>query len=146
MGLSRSVVRNGVLAAAAAAAVLASQVATGLADPTSTRATVPTYTHRDSGRTLHLHVGDRLRIRLLTVTDGDFFWHFVRRPDPAVVRVVRKRIVAPKLAPGQVGGAAHTIYRLRAVGEGRTRIRLVYYQGTMRQQVAKRFTLRFRVR
>jgi hypothetical protein len=112
----------------------------------TTGATIPTYTHRDTGRTLRLHVGDRLRVRLVTVTDGNFFWHYVHRPDPSVVKVVRKRIIAPKLPPGAVGGEAHTVYRLKAVGTGRTSLRLAYYQGTMRHHVAKRFVLIFRVR
>jgi hypothetical protein len=103
--------------AALSTAVLATSV--GLATTAVASSTAPTYTHRDTGRTVHLAVGKVFRVRLLTCADCGDSWKWVHRPHAGVVKLVSKRVVS-EAKPPAVGGEAHTVYRFKVVGAGRT--------------------------
>ena len=108
--------------AAVSTAVVAAAV--GVATTAAASGTSPVYTHKDSGRTVHLAVGSVFRVSLRTCTDCGDSWHWVHRPDPHIVKLVRKRVVS-NVQPPAVGGIAHTIYRFKVVAVGRTREVLV---------------------
>lgn len=109
------------LAAGSIVAVTASAAAMPAA---GANGSTPTYTHRDSGRVVHLAVGTVFRVDLRTCADCGDSWRWVHRPDRQVVKLVRERVVSTAKPP-QVGGMARTIYRFRVVGVGRTREVLV---------------------
>jgi predicted secreted protein len=84
--------------------------------------TAPVYTLKDSGKTVHLAKHHTFKIRLKTAADSGYEWKFTHRPDPTIVKVVRKRV---RSTPGQIGGYAHTVITLKTVGAGTTREKLV---------------------
>jgi hypothetical protein len=112
---TRRIAAVSTLAVATTVALSSTAVATG---------TPPTYTHKDSGRTVHLAVGTIFRVKLRTCTDCGDAWRWVHRPNQAVVKLLSKRVVST-VKPPAVGGVAQTIYRFKVVGAGLARERLV---------------------
>jgi hypothetical protein len=108
------------IAAGSIAALVASTAVATAAGATST----PVYTHKDSGRTIHLSPGTVFKVKLRTCTDCGDAWHWKHRPDHTVVKLLSKRIVS-HVTPPAVGGVATTVYRLKVVGPGTTRMVLV---------------------
>ena len=109
-----------IAAASTAALITSTAVATAATAATST----PVYTHKDSGRTIHLAVGTVFKVKLRNCADCGDLWHWKHRPDRHVVKVLSKRIVS-HVQPPAVGGIATTIYRLKVVGHGTTKLVLV---------------------
>jgi hypothetical protein len=103
--------------AAVSIAVLATSA--GLATTAIAGSTSPTYTHKDTGRTVHLAVGTEFRVSLRTCADCGDSWKWAHRPDAGVVKLLSKRVVS-KAKPPAVGGEASTIYTFKVVGAGRT--------------------------
>jgi predicted secreted protein len=66
------------------------------------------------------------------------------RPDAAVVRLVSHRYLAPRTK--RPGAAGKEIWRFRAVGAGKARVRLVYAGPTRPPRIARRFSVGIRVR
>jgi hypothetical protein len=102
----------------------------------------------DRGKTVHLAVGQTVKISLRTCVDCGESWHYVDRPKSSVVKVLGKRMKAYQHAPGTAGYPYHTIYTLRADGTGGTTIRLAEYASfdKHKKQDATHFRLTFEVR
>ena len=120
MNSSRTIRR--VAAASTVALVTSASVASAAAAGTTT---TPVYTHKDSGRTIHLKVGTIFKVKLKTCFDCGDSWHWKHRPDHHIVKLLRKHQVAPNLQPGETGGIGRTIYKFKVVGRGATRLVLV---------------------
>jgi predicted secreted protein len=106
-----------------------------------------TYRAADSGRSVKLAKGKRFKVRLSQHTDGGYLWRYRTRPNAAVLKRVKKRTITPCHAAYCVGGKSTIVWTFKAVGRGRTRIRLVEKRPfEKKQKPIHRFKLRVRVR
>lgn len=127
------------LAALPIAAVL---VATAAAVPASAAApTVPTYHLRDSGKTVSLMKGDRVRVDLKTEQDGGYAW--VRRAPTGTgeLTLIKKSTRPYDHPPMTVGYPYHTTYLFEATKNGPTTLRFVERRSFDKTDVIKRFRL-----
>jgi hypothetical protein len=115
--------RRHTLAVSAAAALLAAGCTSGIAGPptpASPRSSVTTVSNSDSGRTIHLAMGQRL-----TVVLSGGYWTFAPSPDPAVLRQDRGPTLLPRspanCPPGL--GCSPIEVRFTAVSPGTTQVR-----------------------
>jgi predicted secreted protein len=109
------------ITAASTAALITSVAVTSTATATTR---TPVYTHKDTGRTVHLARGTVFAVKLRTCTDCGDSWHWKNRPNSHIVKQLSKRIVS-HVKPPAVGGIATTVYRFKVVGTGTTRMVLV---------------------
>jgi len=100
-------------------------------------------TEADSGTTVRVRAGDTIRIALPANETTGYRWTLTRRPRPTVVRVT-SAAYRPD-GGGRIGAGGTQVYRLRAAGRGRTRLRAQYAQ-VASNTVGDRFTIRIRVR
>lgn len=85
----------------------------------------PVYTHKDSGRTVHLNTGTVFKIRLKTCADCGDSWSWKHRPNHHVIKQLHRLHVVSTVKPPAVGGIAHTVARFKVVGTGTTSLVLV---------------------
>jgi predicted secreted protein len=92
-----------------------------------------------------LHRCERVTIRLKQQFDGGYTWKVARPPSPSILKLVSDRTVVttPK---GVVGGADTRVFVYRAVGKGKTSLRLAESQSFTRHSQIAKFTLSVRVR
>ncbi len=109
--------------------------------PAAVAAKTVSVTASSNGKTVYLHQGDTLTVTLREVKDGGFSWRTLAAPAPAVLRTLSSRYVAPNLPAGSVGGEGKRVNRYRAVGAGRTRVRLADYGPSRGAKPVGRFTL-----
>jgi hypothetical protein len=100
----------------------------------------PVYTHADSGHTEHLAVGTTFKVRLRGCGDCGDSWSFPKRPDPHVVKILSRRVIA-EAKPPAVGGYDHTVWTMKVVGRGSTTMRMAEHAATEGGKVIKRFRL-----
>jgi predicted secreted protein len=91
--------------------------------PAAPRAKVLTFA--DSGTTVTLVPGQRLRVRLEVCHGCGYHWETRRAPDPRVLRRQHQR-TSGGCKPPCAGGLAVTSFRYVARARGRTRLRLAY--------------------
>jgi predicted secreted protein len=84
-----------------------------------------TYRKSDSGKRVKVAKGKTFKVRLKQHTGGGYLWRYAKRPDRAVVKRVKKRTITPCKAAYCVGGNSIIVWTFKAVGRGRTKIRLV---------------------
>jgi inhibitor of cysteine peptidase len=106
-------------------------------------------TEEDSGKKLRVRAGDRVVIRLAENPSTGYRWKVTRRPDRVVARVTRSKYEAEPTesegGPPVVGSGGTRTVRLRAVGAGRTAMRLTYVAAGDRPN-GGRFRVTLRVR
>jgi predicted secreted protein len=100
---------------------------------------------KNSGQTVLLRPCDRVTIRLREAFDGGYQWKVTRRPAASVLRLVSDKVVVttPK---GAVGGTDRRVFVYRAVGKGRTSLKLGESRPFMRHSQIAKFTLFARVK
>jgi predicted secreted protein len=105
-------------------------VIVSLGVPSAASAATRTLGADDSGKTITLARGDRLRIELDVCPGCGYHWELRRKPSRHVLRRLKQRSHGTGCAdppPGEppcVGGTYVTIYRWAAHGAGVTRLRL----------------------
>jgi predicted secreted protein len=100
---------------------------------------------KSSGQTVTLHRCERLTIRLNEAFDGGYQWKATRRPAPSILKLLSDRAIsnAPK---GAVGGTDTRVFVYRAVGKGRTSLKLTESRPFVPHSQIAKFTLIVRVR
>jgi predicted secreted protein len=131
---------SALIAAAVAAAVVLNVGTTAAAAP-------PPLVLRaaDSGRSVTLAVGQRLRIELNTCYGCGYSWHTLVAPSKRILRRRPTRKTPSSCQPPCVGGSGDTIFRYVARAHGKTRLRLGYIPPGD-QPATNLFELRVRVR
>jgi predicted secreted protein len=124
------------LATAAAALAVAAVPATAGAEQV-------TITKRNSGHTVTVRTGDRIRVVLAANETTGYRWSITARPDRSVVRLLSEAYVEPE--GGAIGQGGRQRYLLRAVAPGRTGFSARYAQ-VGSGDVGSTFTIRIRVR
>ncbi len=127
------------------AAVIASALALALtptAGSAAAPAGTPVYHHSDSGRTVHVVPGEKFKVRLKVCETCGYRWSFAHRPAKDVVKLVDKHRVS-SAKPPEVGGINTITWTYKAVGHGKTRIKLI--QRSPAQKVVKHFALTVKV-
>ena len=81
-------------------------------------------TKKDSGRTLAVHVGDRISISLSYSSGTGYHWTLTRKPRATVLRLDRVWNTIPKHPPGFVGYPVFHHYLFRAVARGSTAVKV----------------------
>ena len=102
-------------------------------------------TAKSNGKTVSLHAGDKVVIRLDANATTGYHWSTTRRPDKAVVRLVSSKYVADPAEPGVVGSGGTQVLRLAARGGGKTKLALAYLSPGTPHRVGRRFRLSFSV-
>lgn len=121
-------------------------VALGLALALSPAAEAKTYKKADSGKRVKLAKGETFKVRLKQHTGGGYLWQYRRKPNPAVLKRVKKRTITPCKAAYCVGGNSIIVWTFKAVGRGRTTLALVERRSFGNRKPINRFSLRVRVR
>jgi predicted secreted protein len=109
-----------------------------LTETASASTGTPVYRQSDSGRTAHVALGDKFKVRLKVCEDCGYRWSFAHRPDKSIAKLVRKTDVSSAKPPA-VGGINTVTWTYKGVGTGKTRLKLV--ERSPSQEVTKRFTL-----
>lgn len=99
---------------------------------------------KNSGHTVTLHRCERLTIRLKQAFDGGYSWKVARRPAPSILKLVSDKTVAPT-PKGAVGGTDTRLFVYRAVGKGKTSLRLTEGRPFVPHSQIAKFTLFVRV-
>ena len=115
-----------------------------VASPASAAGSIPIYTHADNGKTEHLAVGTKFKVRLKGCGDCGDTWSFKQKPDPHVVKVLGRNVYT-EAQPPAVGGYDHTVWTMRVVGNGTTTMRMVERSASQNNKVIKRFSLTIQV-
>ena len=97
---------------------------------------------RQTGRTVHLAPYERVTVRLTECAACGYRWEIAAAPDPARVKRLANRYVAPK-PDGTVGGPGTRVVVYRAVTPGATSLRLRYVGPD--GAVDRRFRLRIEI-
>ena len=124
---------------AAAAAVLALPAAPALARTVTLSA-------KSNGRTVSLHKGDRVVVRLDANSSTGYRWSTTRHPNRRVVRLDSSKYVATPTSEPIAGSGGTQVVRLTARGRGRTSFALAYLSPGTPHTVGQRFRVTFRVR
>src|SRR3954451_11290444 len=114
------------------------------AAPASAAPPAKVLTQKDTGRTISLVAGQRLRIELEVCYSCGYQWETRRPPSAHVLRRLAQRR-SSGCQPPCVGGSAVTKFRYVARASGRTRLRLAYIPPGSSTPEAT-FRLRVRVR
>ena len=127
--MSASAIRRAVSAVGTALALLVAvpSLASATVDrPAAAQSSHPrTFTEKQNGKTVKVHKGHRFKISLETCTDCGDHWVVTHKPDKSVVKIESKKMKADPHSPGAVGFGYHTIWTLKAVGHGKTTIKMV---------------------
>lgn len=100
----------------------------------------------DSGKTVTLVPGQRMRVRLDVCYGCGYHWATSRAPDPRVLkRMPQRQSSSGGCKPPCTGGSAETIFRYIARARGSTRLTLDYIPPGS-ESPEMRFELRVRVR
>ena len=95
-----------------------------------------------NGHTVNVGVGKTIVVTLSSNASTGYRWRLAAPVDKHVLRVVSHRYIAP--TSNRAGAAGKQRWRLRTVGTGKVRFRLVYARPTQRQ-VTRRFGVTIRV-
>ena len=98
------------------------------------------YKQADSGRTVGLTYGSKLKVRLKVCEDCGDRWSFAHRPDAKTLKLVHKTDVSSATPPA-VGGINTVTWTFKGVGYGKTTLKLVKRSASQGQKVTKRFSL-----
>jgi predicted secreted protein len=109
------------------------------------RGGIATYHLRDSGGTVIIGRADDFRLSLRTDSDGGYSWIVTKHVDPAVLDLLRRRVVDPPNT-GVVGATAHTYYTYEAVGAGQTSVTITERRSFDHSDIARTFHLTVIVR
>ncbi|HVX70188.1 MAG TPA: protease inhibitor I42 family protein [Mycobacteriales bacterium] len=113
-----------------------------VAEPASAAAATKIYTHADSGRTVGVSHGAKFKVRLKVCETCGYHWSFAKRPDKHVI-VLKHKTDVSSAKPPAVGGINTVTWTFKAVGKGKTTMRLVEHSPA--QQVTKHFRLTVKV-
>ena len=113
--------------------------------PASALARTVDLTASSSGRTVTLHKGDKVVVRLAANATTGYHWSTTARPDKAVVHQTSSKYVPKPTQPGIVGSGGTQVIRFTATGQGATRFATAYLSPGTPHRVGKRFRLRFAV-
>lgn len=102
---------------------------------------------RDSGRSISLHRGDLLQVSLVENPSTGFSWRTVRRPSRKVLKLTSNRFVSPpQTSPPTVGAPGRRVIVWRAVGSGRTTLKLGLFPPGSNTKAVKSFRLSIAVK
>jgi len=91
-----------------------------------------------------MKVCDRLTIRLTEDFDGGYKWTVSHRPASKILRLVSNQAVRTE-PPGVVGGTDERVVVYRAIGKGKTSLKLIESRSFQRDSQIAKFTLSVRV-
>jgi len=103
-----------------------------------------TLTTADNGRTVPVHRGAVVVVKLASNPTTGFGWHLVKPLDPRVLRLVSHRY-APSSTSPPLGAGGFETWRFVARGAGRARLALAYFRSWEPKNVVRRFTVGLRV-
>lgn len=106
-----------------------------------------TYHQSSSGDTVKVAKGTRIRISLVTASDGGYGWVVTRGKHSDHFKILSRRVVSPPQTGGTptVGGYTHTVYTLLATERGTGTFKAVERRSFGDTTPIKRFTLYLRV-
>lgn len=130
---------RGLVAAAAAGALAGPAGATASCTNTKLGA-------RDKDQTIVLtHACDRLTVTLNQSFDGGYAWSVSHKPAASVLKRVSAKSVATE-PPGTPGGTNHYVIVYRAVGKGKTALKLIEDRAFEAHSTIATFSLTVRVK
>jgi predicted secreted protein len=111
-------------------------------------AAAKTYHRKDSGHAVKVHRGKTFKVRLSQASDGGYRWATKKKPNAAVLKLVKKRTIPGKCAQTAycTGGNSTFVATYKAVGAGKAKINLVERRSFDKQHPVAHFRLRVTVR
>lgn len=79
---------------------------------------------KETGQSIKVRVGEEFEIRLKSNPTTGYSWTMREPPDEAVVVITDKAFIAP--GSGRLGAPGEELWKLKAVGKGKTRISFEY--------------------
>ena len=112
--------------------------------PAATHGAETTLGDADTGKTIPLHVDDKLTVRLESNATTGYGWRTKERKGESLVTVGKQPEYVPDAAaPGVVGSGGHDLFRYKATKKGKETLGFVYIRPITPDKVAKR--VRFEV-
>jgi predicted secreted protein len=105
-----------------------------------------TVTAKSNGKTLSIHTGDKVVVKLAANSSTGYRWSTSRRPDKRVVKLVASNYVPTPTSEPIAGSGGTQVIKLTATGAGTTSLKLAYLSPGTPHTVGQRFRLTFKVR